>query len=160
MTKAIRATLRYLFHEYLKGPNVAYSINSVTSAYNVDPIKLSDLLLERNWIRERWVYQDELVSCRITVAGIEEIDSAFIHNKLREIIGSLVEAGGTKDLTEIFQSRIEEYAINLDIVFQLEKLAMVEIRHRRGSLIVSLTDYGRQFFLKKGTPLFTLLSIA
>lgn len=160
MNKAIRAILRYLFQEYVKGPNVAYAINAVAVLHNVDPVAISEYLLEKNWIRERWIFQDNLVSCRITVAGIEEVAPAFIRNKLRQIIGSLLDSGGAMDLGEIFQNKINEYATNLDIVIQLEKLAMVRMEHQHGCIIISLTDHGRQFFAKKRNSLFTLVSIA
>jgi hypothetical protein len=159
MDKVIKSTLRYLFQEYLKAPNVAYSINGVTAHHHADPVAVSDHLLERNWIRERWVFQDDLVSCRITVAGIEEVDRVFIQTKLRQIIGDLLDSGGAKDLNEILQNNLNEYAINLDIVFQLEKLTMVKIEHRRGSIIISPTDYGKQFFRRKGNSLFALMSV-
>ena len=129
-------------------------------SHGADPIAVSQFLLEKNWIRERWIFQDNRVSCRITVAGIEEVDSIFIRNKLRRIIGSLVSAGGTKELKEIFENRLEEYAVNLDIVFQLEKLAMVNIVRREGSIFISLTEEGKAFFSRKGKLLYSMMSIA
>lgn len=160
MNKAIKTILRFLFHEYLKGANVPYTINAVAASCNADPVAISAYLLEKKWIRERWIFQDNRVSCRITIAGIEEVDRTFIHNRIRRIIGGLIEQGGTRDLKEILESKLDEYAINMDIVFQLEKLAMVRVEHHSAAIIISLTDYGRQFFLRKGNSSFVLMAVA
>ena len=160
MEKVIRSTLRYLFQEYLKAPNINYAINGIVAQYDADPLAVSTYLLEKKWIRERWIFADNLISCRITVAGIEEIDSNFIHTRLRQLIGSLVEAGGTKGLSEILQNRLDEYVINLDIVFQLENLGMVKVEQWQGNILVMLTDSGKEFFLKNYPSLFSLMSLA
>src|SRR5688572_6515389 len=125
MEKVARATLRYLFQEYLKGPALSYAINAITDSYKADAVEVANYLSEKNWVREQWVYQNNQVVCRITVAGIEEITPAFIHGKLKSLIGGLVEGGGRKSLADIFQFRISEYAIALDIVYQLEKLSLI-----------------------------------
>jgi hypothetical protein len=160
MEKVARATLRYLFQEYLKGPAVSYSINQITNSFRADAELVANYLSERNWIREQWVYQDQLVVCRITVAGIEEINPTYIHNKLKSLIGGLVSEGGRKSLMGIFQHKIEEYAIALDIVYQLEKLGLISIIHERGEINIELTAYGWKFFEKKGKSLFTLMVVA
>ncbi len=57
MEKVARATLRYLFQEYLKGPFVSYSINQITNSFRADAeLAEANYLSERNWIREQWVY--------------------------------------------------------------------------------------------------------
>jgi len=160
MEKVARATLRYLFQEYLKGPAVSYSINHITDAYRVDATVVTDYLAERNWIREQWVYQNREVVCRITVAGIEEINPAYVHHKLKSLIGGLVTDGGRKSLMGIFQNKIEEYAIALDIVYQLEKLELINILHERGEIYLELTAYGWKFFERKGKSLFTFMAMA
>jgi hypothetical protein len=160
MEKVARATLRYLFQEYLKGPAISYPINSIAHAYKTDAIQLANYLSERNWIREQWIYQDEQVVCRITVAGIEEINPVFIHNKLKHLIGGLVHDGGRKSLMDIFAHKIEEYAIALDIVYQLEKLGLINIMHQQGEINIELTEYGWKFFERKGKSLFTLMVMA
>src|SRR5689334_21285567 len=116
MEKAARATLRYLFQEYLKGPAISYGINHITDSYKADALQVAAYLSERNWIREQWVHQDQRVVCRITVAGIEEINPIYIQNKLKSLVGGLISEGGRKSLMGIFQNKIEEYAIALDIV--------------------------------------------
>lgn len=155
MEKVPRATLRYLFQEYLKGPAISYSINPITNSFKVDAELVANYLSERNWIREQWVYQDHQVVCRITVAGIEEINPSFIHSKLKSLIGGLISDGGRKSLMEIFQHKIEDYAIALDIVYQLEKLDLINIIHERGEIDIELTSYGWKFFEKKGKSLFS-----
>lgn len=74
MEKVPKAILRYLFQEYLKGPTVLYSINCVTDLYKTDPKRVSNYLVDKKWIREQWIYQNNLVACRITVEGIEEVN--------------------------------------------------------------------------------------
>jgi hypothetical protein len=160
MEKVTKAVLRYLFQEYLKGPTVLYSINGITDSFKSDAVAVSNFMMEKQWIREQWIHQNNLVMCRITVVGIEEINPAFIHNKLRYLIGELVSAGGRKSLIEIFQHRIEEYAIALDIIYQLEKLELVTIIHEKGTIDVALTTQGWRYAEKQGKSLFTLMAVA
>jgi hypothetical protein len=160
MEKVAKAVLRYLFQEYLKAPNVSYAINAVTKSYKSDPSAVTDYLQARKWIREPWVCQNNIITCRITVEGIEEINPVFIRNKLKSLIGGLVEHGGRKSLMGIFERNIEEYSIALDIVYQLEKLGLILIVHSAGEINIELTAYGWRFFEKKGKSLFVLMSLA
>jgi hypothetical protein len=160
MEKVSKAVLRYLFQEYVKGPAVLYSINAITDVHKADPIAVSNYMMEKQWIREQWIHQNNLVTCRITVLGIEEIDSVFIHNKLKYLITGLVKAGGRKSLVEIFQNKIEEYAIALDIVYQLEKLELVTLIHEKEAIDVALTTQGWHYAENKGKSLFTLMAVA
>jgi len=160
MEKAAKATLRYLFESYLKAPNVPYTINLIARHYKCDPVILSTYLLERNWIRECWVFADNQVSCRITVAGIEEINPSFLHEKLRVLIGGLATCGGSKNLNDIFQDKIEEYPIALDIVHQLQKLNLIAINQKEGMLQIQLTEVGWTFFERKGKSLFAFMAVA
>ena len=160
MEKVARATLRYLFQEYLRAPSVSYAINHITDSYKADAVEVANYLSERKWIRELWVYQDNQVTCRITATGIEEINPAFIHNKLKKLVSGLVSEGGRKSLMDIFQNKIEEYSIALDIVYQLEKLELVNIIHDRSEIYIELTPYGWKFFEKKDRPLLTLMVAA
>jgi hypothetical protein len=160
MEKVARATLRYLFQEYLRAPSVSYAINHVTDSYNANAVEVGNYLSERNWVRELWVYQNEQVTCRITVAGIEEINPIYINNKLKKLVSGLVSEGGRKSLMDIFQNKIEEYSIALDIVYQLEKLKLVNIIHERGEINIELTPFGWKFFEKKDRPLLTLVVAA
>jgi hypothetical protein len=157
MEKVARATLRYLFQEYLRGPAVPYAINPITDSYRVDAVQVANYLSEKNWIREQWVYQNHQVVCRITVAGIEEIDPKYIHNKLTHILGGLANDGGRKSLMDIFQSNLSEYQIALDIVYQLEKLSLITIIHEHGEINIELTPFGWKFFQKNGKSLLTLV---
>jgi len=159
MEKVSKAVLRYLFQEYLKGPTVLYSINGVTDSFKSDAVAVSNFMMEKQWTRETWVHQNN-VMCRITVVGIEEINPAFIHKKLMYLIGRLVKAGGKKSLTEIFQNKIEEYAVALDIVYQLEKLELVTIIHEKGTIDVALTTQGWHYAEKAGKSLFTVMAVA
>jgi len=160
MEKVARATLRYLFQEYLRGPSGSYIINRTADSHGADAVQVANYLAEKGWIREQWVYQNNQIACRITVAGIEEIDPKYIHNKLKSLIGDLVIEGGRRSLMSILQHKIEEYSIALDIVYQLEKLALVTIVHERGNINIELTPYGWKFFQKKGRPLLTLMVAA
>jgi hypothetical protein len=160
MEKAAKATLRYLFHQYLKSPSVLYTINIITDSYRADAAEVSDYLVEKKWVRERWVYENKLVACRITVAGIEEINPSFIRTKLKQLIGGLIESGGRRSLMGIFQNKIQEYIIALDIVFELEKLGLIKMIHESGSIDVELTDAGWKFVDKKGRVFFTMMMAA
>jgi hypothetical protein len=157
--KIARATLRYLFHQYLKGPSVLYSINQITDQFKADPIKVSHYLQEQKWIRERWVHQNNTVTCRITVSGIEEINPAFITQKLKQLIGGLMHAGGQKSLQDMFENRIGEYAIALDFVNQLDKMGLIHIVHHMGDINVELTAFGYHYFEKRGKFLLPLMSV-
>lgn len=160
MEKVSKAVLRYLFQEYLKGPAVPYSINAITDLYKADPIAVSSFMMEKQWIREQWIHQNNLVTCRITVLGIEEINSIFIHDKLKYLITELVKAGGRKSLVEIFQNNIKEYAIALDIVYQLEKLELVTLIHEKGAIDVALTRQGWHYAENQGKSLFAIIAAA
>jgi hypothetical protein len=160
MDKVAKATLRYLFKEYLKAPSVPYTINSVTDQYKADAVKVSHYLLEQKWIRERWVHQNQLVTCRITVSGIEEIDPSFIDFKLKRLATGLISSGGIKSLADIFDSELNEYAIALDLVYQLQKLGLVLMLHRNGSIVIELTGEGWKYFQKNQKPLYSLMSVA
>jgi hypothetical protein len=160
MEKVARATLRYLFQEYLKGPTVSYLINHIADSHGSDAVQVADYLSEKNWIREQWVHGNRQVTCRITVAGIEEINPKYIHNKLKILIGGLVVEGGKKSLMGIYQHKIEEYSIALDLVYQLEKLSLINIIHERGEINIELTAFGWKFFEKKDRPLLTLMVAA
>ena len=160
MEKVARATLRYLFQEYLKGPAVSYVINHTTDSYGSDAVQVANYLAERNWIREQWVYENREVTCRITVTGIEEINPKYIHIKLKNLIGGLVAKGGRQSLMGIYQHNIEEYSIALDIVAQLEKLSLINIIHEHGEINIELTPYGWKFFEKKDKPLLTVMIAA
>jgi len=158
MEKAGRETLQYLFAEFLKAPTVVYSITPITKKFRIDPVSLSDYLLEKKWIRERWIYPDNTVGCRITIKGIEEIDKAYVREKLGLLIGSLVDAGGTKGLLEILEFNLKEYSISLDLVKQLESMSFVRLLHRRDSIIIELTDLGRHFYEQNGRAFLTLMA--
>ena len=160
MEKVSKAVLRYLFQEYLKAPNISYTINAIAKSYKTDPVAVSEYLQERKWIREPWVYQDDVVTCRITVEGIEEINPIFIRNKLKGLLGGLIQHGGRKSLMSIFEKNIEEYSVALDIVYQLEKLNLISIIHSAGEINIELTSFGWQFFEKKGKSLFALMALA
>ena len=160
MEKLARATLRYLFQEYLRGPAVSYAINHITNSYKVSAIDVAHFLAGRNWIREQWVYQNDTVTCRITVAGIEEIDPKYIHNKVRTLITTLAVNGGKRSLMDIYQNKIEEYSIALDIVYQLEKLSLINIVHHQGEINIELTPNGWKFLEKKDRPLLALMVAA
>jgi hypothetical protein len=160
MEKVSKAVLRYLFQEYLKGPTVPYSINGITDSFKSDAVAVSNFMMEKQWIREQWIHQNNLVTCRITVVGIEQVNPAFIDNKLKYLIGELVKADGRKSLMEIFQHKLEDFAIALDIVYQLEKLELVTIIHEKGTIDVALTRQGWLYTEKHGKSLFTLMAVA
>ena len=160
MEKAARATLKFLFNEYLKGPTVLYTVNPVIDHLKEDVVAVTDYMLEKHWIRERWVYDNKNVACRITVEGIEAINPLFVDTKLRELIGGLVTAGGKRSLSDILQNRIHEYSISLDIVYQLEKLGLILIIHQQGNIHIQLTDLGWKYVEKTGKSLFTLMAVA
>jgi predicted transcriptional regulator len=160
MEKVAKAVLRYLFQEYLKAPNISYTINGITSSYKTDPSAVVEYLEVHKWIREPWVYQNNVVTCRITVEGIEEINPVFIRNKLKSLIGGLIEHGGRKSLMGIFEKNIDEYSIALDIIYQLEKLGLILIIHAAGEINIELTAYGWKFFEKRGKSLFALMTLA
>ncbi|HYG19122.1 MAG TPA: hypothetical protein VD816_09335 [Ohtaekwangia sp.] len=156
--KVARGILRYLFKAYLKGPSIIYNINSAVQSNKVNVVNLSDEMLERAWIRERWIYPGDVVACRITILGIEEVYPTYVRTKLSYLMGSLADAGGSKDLMEILEYKIEEYSIALDLVKQLELLQVVEIRHQGDSFVIQLTDKGWLNYEKGRRTFFTLVA--
>jgi hypothetical protein len=158
LEKIAKETLRYLFHEYQKGPTVIYSIAPVSKKFKVNAVELSDYLLERGLIRERWIYPDDSVGCRITMKGIEEVDPAFVREKLSWMIGGLMDAGGSRPLLDILEFRIAEYSVALDIVKQLEALRLVVLRHPKNSIVIEITEDGRRFFDRSGSKMMTLMA--
>jgi hypothetical protein len=158
LEKAARETLRYLFGEFIKAPTVIYVITSVSKRLKVDAIALSDYLLENRWIRERWIYPDDTVGCRITIKGIEEVEPSYVREKLGHLIGTLVDAGGSKALTEILEFNLQEFSISLDLVNQLESMNLVKVHHPKDSIIVELTEEGRLFYERDGRAFLTLMT--
>jgi hypothetical protein len=157
--KLANETLRHLFQQYLKNPAVVYSIQQVTKHHNeCDAIQLSDYLLENSWIRERWVFPDNNVTCRITIKGIEHIDAVYVREKLSQVIGGLVDAGGERTLMDILEYKIEEYSIALDLVKQLEVMNLVELRHDGDNIVIVLTTEGRKFYERNGRSMLTLMA--
>jgi hypothetical protein len=144
-----RETLRYLFAEYKKGPGVIYRITDVARKYGVDALALSDYLLERSWIRERWIYSDDDVACRITTTGIREVDPPYYHNRVGQIIESIAASGRSKPLREILEYKVEDFIIASDFVNHLEQLGLIKIGHPDNTIIVELTDQGMRYHDKK-----------
>jgi hypothetical protein len=158
LDKASKDILRYLFSGYLKAPAVVYSISTIIQKHNVDPVSISDYLLESGLIRERWIHQGNDISCRITMKGIEEIDPVYVREKLRQLIGGLGESGGSKELLEILTYKLEEYSIAVDLVKQLEILGFVKVRHPKDQIVVELTEEGWKYYEKGSRSFFTLMS--
>jgi hypothetical protein len=158
--KPARETLRYLFSAYLKGPSAIYPIIPVTKKYRLDAIKFSDYLLDNHWIRERWVYRNDIVACRITIRGIEQIDPAYVRQKLQQVIGGLGEAGGSRNLVDILEVKLEEYSISLDLVKQLESLGLIKICHPKNDIVIELTEQGKKYYEKGSRTFFTLMALA
>mgnify|MGYP003575825486 CR=1 FL=1 len=158
LEKIARETLRYLFSQYQKGPSAVYSIRSVTGKYGVDPVELTEYLQILGFIRERWTYADGSVVCKITIRGIEEIEPAYVREKLRQLIGGLGEAGGARELTEILEHNLQEYSISLDLVRQLEALGFIRILHPNNMIVIELTEQGKNFYDNGNKTFFTLMT--
>lgn len=158
--KVTEEVLRYLFREYLNAPNVVFAIDHIIRRHQLDPVVFSEKLLTDQLICERWAYEDDSVTCRISLHGIENIDPTFVQDKLKQLVGGLVRAGGSQPLLEILQYKIEEYAIALDFVRQLETLGLVTSENVASSIIVTLSDEGRRFFEKSSRTIFTLMAVA
>lgn len=158
LDKAARQALKYLFSEYKKGPSVRYPINGISKKYGVDPVALSEYLLENFWIRECWIYSGNIVAARITIKGIEKIDPIYVRNKLDVIIDGLANAGRSKPLLEILELKIEEFTIASDLVNELESLGLVKIQNPNHSIVVELTEEGYKHYEKKSGSLLTLMA--
>ena len=151
-------TLRYLFAQYVKGPAVLYGINQVTARSRFSAEEVSNYLLEKEWIRERWMFPDGKVTCKITIKGIEVINPVYVRTKLLQIVGGLGEAGGSKELLDILENNLKEYSVALDIVRQLETMGYIRIRHLNNNLLIELTDSGRAFYNRGSKSFFTLMA--
>lgn len=158
LERATRQTLKYLFSEYQKGPAVMYPINDIAKKHHIDAVELSDYMMEKGWIKERWVYPGNKVSCKITIQGIEEIAPAYVRERLRNMIGGLGESGGSKALIEILEQKLQEYSIAMDMVRQLEQLGLIEVRHPDDTIVVELTDEGRKYYERGSKTFFTLMA--
>ncbi len=156
--KAGRETLRYLFAEYQKGPSVPYTINAITDKLGVSAVEVSDYLLMFSWIRERWIFPNNEVCCRITIRGIEEIEPVYVRHKLQQIIGGLGRAGGSESLLEILEYNLPEYPIAVDLIAQLEELSLVKITHPHNNIVIELTPNGWQYYEKGNRTFFTLVA--
>ena len=133
-----RHTLQYLFNEYKKGPGVIYAINSIVKKFGVDPIVFSDYLLENGWIRERWIYSENVVACRITIAGIEKVDPIYVRAKMDQIVGTLMNSGSPMPLQSILEQRIEDFSITSDFVNQMERLGLINIKNPDNTILWNL----------------------
>ena len=156
--RASRETLRYLLAEYLKGPAVPYSISAIAKRHGVSAVVLSDYLLDNGWVRDRWIYANGDVTCKITVKGIEEVDAVYVRTKLRHLIGGLGEAGGSKDLTDLLEIKLSEYSITMDIIKQLDTLGFIRILHPANKIVIELTEQGWKYYEKGSRTFFTLMS--
>ena len=156
--KSAKDTLRYLYAEYLKGPAILYNIAFIAKRDGIDPIALSDYLLENVWIRDRWIYQNGDISCKITIKGIEEVDPVYVRAKLKQVIGGLGERNGKSDLTNLLEKNISEYSIIMDIIKQLDMLGLIKISHSGATIVVELTDEGRNYYEKGSRTFFTLMT--
>jgi hypothetical protein len=156
--KPAKDALRFLFAEYLKGPAVHYSIQAAAKKHKVDIVELSDFMLDRLWIRERWVYPDNNVVARITLRGIEQIDPVYVRNKLKHVIGGLGDAGGRKELLELLENKLEEYSLTMDLIKQLDDLGLIKILHPANQIVVELTPDGWKYFEKGSKTFFTLMT--
>ena len=156
LEKAARNTLRYLFSEYKKGPSVLYPINEVCKKYHVDPVELSNYLLEKSWIRECWTYSNNIVACKITIKGIEAIDPVYVRDRLDNIIGGLVDAGQSKPLIEILEYDLKDFPIALDLINQLESLGLVKVHNPNHVITVELTEAGLRHNDRRKGGLFAL----
>jgi hypothetical protein len=158
LEKAAKETLSYLFSEYLKGPAVIYAINRIARKYKIDPVEFSDYLSDHGWVRERWIYDNGDVACKISIMGIEQVNPVYVRGKLRQLIGGLGEAGGAKPLINILEHKIEEYSIALDTVRQLEHLGLIEIRHPQDTIVIQLTEEGKRCYTRGSRSSFTLMA--
>lgn len=154
--KPAKDALRFLFNEYLKAPAAIHPINGVAKKYKVDPDELGGHLVTHGWVRD--LYSGTTVACRITIKGIEEIDPIYVREKLKQVIGGLGEAGGSKELIEVLSFKLEEYSVAMDIVRQLEQLGLIEIRHPKDSIVIHLTEKGRGYYQKGSRSFFTLMT--
>lgn len=142
LEKPAKSALRYLFSEYKKGPAVLYPINDVCRKFDVDPVVLSNYLLENSLIRECWTYSNNTVACRITIKGIETIDPVYVRDRLDRIIGGLADAGQSRALIEILEYDLKDFPIAMDLVNQLETLGLVKIHNVNHVITVELTPAG------------------
>lgn len=156
--RASKETLRYLLAEYLKGPAIPYNISGIAKRHGFPPTVLSDYMMENGWIRDRWIYQNGDVTCKITIKGIEEVDAAYVRTKLRQVIGGLGEGGGRKELTDLLEIKINEYSITMDIVKQLDAMGFIRILHPSSSIVIELTEEGWKYYEKGSRTFFTLMS--
>lgn len=157
LEKASQDVLRHLFADYLKGPAVQYQINKYMKS-KTDAVALSDFMLNHHWIRDRWVYPDNTVTCRITIRGIEEVNPAYIRHKLKEVIGGLGEAGGSKHLIELLELKVTEYSLTMDLIKQLEDLRLINLLHPKDQIVVELTPDGWKHFEQGSKRFFTLMT--
>lgn len=155
-----KAVLRHLFQKYLEAPTVVYAINRITDLSKSDAIEISTYMMEKNWVREVWVHQSKIVTCRITVQGIQEINPSFITIKVKKLVTELMRGGGKKSLAEIFQYNIQEYAIALDIVYRLEKSGFITMAPEKGVIHVELTAAGWHHAERQGKSLLALMAVA
>ena len=160
LEKAVVPVLRYLFSEYKKGPSVLYPINAAAGKQRVDPLALSNYLLDKGWIRERWIYSSNTIACRITIAGIHKVDPQYVRSWMDEILGSLLRAGGARPLLEVLEHNVAEFSIASDIVNQMERLGFVSISNPDNSIVVTLTHKGQSFVEQKKTELPNMMLIA
>ena len=158
LEKVALSTLRFLFTEYKRGPSVVYHIQGIARKYNVDPLELSNYLLENSWIRECWAFSNDNVACKITVSGIEQVDPLYVRERLVRILGIIADAGGSKPLLEILEFKIEDFSIALDLVNQLETLGLAKIYNPDRTIIVAITDAGYRYYEKKGKHLMALMA--
>jgi len=156
LEKPVKSALRHLFSEYKKGPSVLYPINEISKKFDVDPVVLSNYLLENSLIRECWTYSNNTIACRITIKGIETIDPVYVSDRLERIVGALVDAGQSKALVEILEHDLKDFPIAMDLVNQLETLGLVKGHYVKHVITVELTAAGLKHNERRNGGLFAL----
>lgn len=133
-----------------------YPINEICRKVDVDPVELSNYLLDKSWIRECWTYSNNIVACRITIKGIESIDPVYVRERLDSIIGGVADAGQSKSLIEILEYDLKDFPIAMDLVNRLESLGLVKIHNANHVIMVELTAAGLKHNERRKGSLFAL----
>jgi len=152
LEKAKLEILTTLFANYKQSPGSLTDIHFLSLKYKIDSVQLSEGLKAEGLIKNLMFLPKDAVVCKITINGILEIDSQYVHQLFYNVINGMGEAGGKGDIVLLLKTDKEHYQIVLDTAHELVRRGLIKIQSgafETNQLIAELTLNGKIEFETK-----------